>query len=224
MSAKDYYSILGVSDKAPQEEIKKVYKKLALKYHPDKNLKNKEAAEARFKEISEAYYVLGDPKRRQEYDTMRQFGYSGSGSGRTGFGSGAGFNFEELLRQFSSRGSSTRTSHTHGDYSIFEDILGDMFGVKSGFSSQQRCNRTQSFQGANTMQKVNSDISQKIRLSAQQAAKGGKIKLKLPDGEVLMVNIPQNAKQGQKLKIPDRGAVCPCCQKKGDLLLVLQIE
>jgi len=226
MAQKDYYSILGVSESASQDDIKKTYKKLAIKYHPDKNLQNKEKAESRFKEISEAYYVLGNPKKRQEYDTMRKFGYAGPGAGNAGFRSSTGFNFEELLRQFSSSGTRSRRSNMSGDYSIFEDILGDMFGMKSRTSSRQRMS-SQSCGGTRKApfqaQTVHSDIEQNVRLSSEQARAGGKIKLKLSDGEVLIVNIPKNVKTGKKLKIPNRGSVCPCCNKKGDLLLVLRI-
>jgi len=67
MEYKDYYKILGVSKNSSEEEIKKAYKKLALQYHPDKNPGNKEAEE-KFKEINEAYEVLGDPEKRKKYD------------------------------------------------------------------------------------------------------------------------------------------------------------
>ena len=71
MSEKDYYSILGVKEDASEAEIKSAYRKLALKYHPDKNPGDKKAEET-FKKISEAYYTLGDPKRRKEYDNLRR--------------------------------------------------------------------------------------------------------------------------------------------------------
>src|SRR5437667_8727671 len=106
---KDYYTVLGVAPKATQEEIKKQYRKLASKHHPDKNPNDPKAAE-RFKEISEAYQVLGDAEKRKQYDQMRQlgaFGGFGGGARRGGpFGPGAaaggpgggpaGFRFEDL--------------------------------------------------------------------------------------------------------------------------------
>ncbi len=77
---KDYYSILGISEKASREEIRHAFRKLAMKYHPDRNLGNEEWAEEKFKEINEAYAVLGDEVKRQEYDRMRQTGFAGYGA------------------------------------------------------------------------------------------------------------------------------------------------
>lgn len=87
---KDYYSILGVSRNATQEEIKEAYKRLAKKYHPDRNPGDK-SAEEKFKEINEAYQVLGDPEKRKQYDRMYEAGFDPFGAGRWGTG---GFNFD----------------------------------------------------------------------------------------------------------------------------------
>src|SRR6266513_3623021 len=95
MAQKDFYAVLGVPAAASQDEIKKQYRKLASKHHPDKNPSDSKAAE-RFKEISEAYQVLGDPEKRKQYDQMRQLGAFGgfNGGPRRGgpspFGGGAG--------------------------------------------------------------------------------------------------------------------------------------
>ncbi len=78
--SKNYYDILGVSENASEEEIKKAFRSLAKKYHPDRN-KGDKTAEDRFKEISEAYETLSDPKKRQEYDTLRKYGaFAGAGA------------------------------------------------------------------------------------------------------------------------------------------------
>jgi len=77
---KDYYAILGVSEQASREEIRRAFRKLAMKYHPDKNLGNEQWAEGKFKEINEAYAVLGDEIKRQGYDRMRQTGSAGYGA------------------------------------------------------------------------------------------------------------------------------------------------
>src|SRR6266581_594657 len=92
---KDYYSVLGVSASATQDEIKKQYRKLASKVHPDKNPNDPKAAD-RFKEISEAYQVLGDAEKRKQYDQMRRLGaFGGAGAGAPGGFSG-GVKFEDF--------------------------------------------------------------------------------------------------------------------------------
>lgn len=120
MDKKDYYEVLGVSKNATETELKKAYRQMALKYHPDKNPGNKEAEE-KFKEAAEAYEVLSNPEKRQKYD---QFGHAGLGNA-AGFG-GAGMNMDDI-------------------FSHFGDIFGDMFGgggfgQRSGRSSR-RINR-----------------------------------------------------------------------------------
>ena len=94
MTTRDYYEVLGVERNTSPEEIKKAYRKVALKYHPDKNPNNK-AAEDKFKEAAEAYEVLGNPKKRQQYD---RFGHSGV---RGANGQGPEMNVEDIFSQFS---------------------------------------------------------------------------------------------------------------------------
>jgi len=112
--AKDYYDILGVSRDASQEEIKKAYRRLARKYHPDLNPGDK-GAEKKFKEISEAYAVLGDEKKRKEYDEF----------GRSPFGAG-GFDGFEGFRGFGTQ-----------DFGSFRDIFSDIFGFGADFSGRR---------------------------------------------------------------------------------------
>src|SRR5690606_30148573 len=107
MAKKDYYELLGVDKNANADELKKAYRKLAIKYHPDKNPGDKEAEE-KFKEIAEAYSVLSDPDKKARYD---RFGHQGVGGGFNGGGAG-GFNMEDIFSQF-----------------------GDIFGDSSPFSS-----------------------------------------------------------------------------------------
>ncbi len=97
MSKRDYYDILGVSKSAPADEIKKAYRKLAIKYHPDKNPDDK-SAEDKFKEAAEAYEILSNPEKKQRYD---QFGHAGSQGGYGGgYGGGGGMNMEDIFSQF----------------------------------------------------------------------------------------------------------------------------
>src|SRR3954465_5379520 len=94
MAKRDYYEILGVDRNASEDDIKKAYRKLAIKYHPDKNPDNKQAEE-KFKEAAEAYEVLSDSSKRQRYD---QFGHGGVG-GKGGYG-GGGMNMDDIFSHF----------------------------------------------------------------------------------------------------------------------------
>ena len=97
MAKRDYYEVLGVDKNASEDDIKKAYRKIAIKYHPDRNPGNKEAEE-KFKEAAEAYDVLHDPQKRQQYD---QFGFDGP-AGMGGFGgfSGGGFSMDDIFSMF----------------------------------------------------------------------------------------------------------------------------
>ena len=122
---KDYYAVLGVSASASQDEIKKQYRKLAAKHHPDKNANDAKAAE-RFKEISEAYQVLGDAEKRKQYDDMRRLGaFGGFGSaGARGSGRGAG----GPPGGFSTGGSFRFEDVDLGGLGGLGDLFGSMFG------------------------------------------------------------------------------------------------
>ena len=92
MASKDYYEVLGLQKGASEDEIKRAFRKLAIKYHPDKNQGNAEA-EAKFKEINEAYQVLSDPEKKARYDQFGSADFDGSGFGAGGFG---GFDFNDM--------------------------------------------------------------------------------------------------------------------------------
>jgi len=150
MAAKrDYYEVLGVNKGANQDEIKKAYRKLAVKYHPDKNPDNKKA-ESQFKEIAEAYAVLSDSQKRMQYD---QFGHAGpAGGGFGGFDFGGGFDISDALRQFMEQGFG----------------FGDIFG---GGPSQRRA---RSRRGSDLqiklkldMEEIATGIKKKIKVSRQ---------------------------------------------------------
>ncbi|MDD3716452.1 MAG: molecular chaperone DnaJ [Candidatus Marinimicrobia bacterium] len=148
--ARDYYDILGVGKTATAEELKKAYRKLAVKYHPDKNPNNKEAEE-KFKEAAEAYSVLSDPEKRQRYD---QFGHEGlrqNGFGGGGF-SGQGMSMDDIFSQFGS---------------IFGDAFGGGFSSFFGGGAQQRSSN----RGA--------DLRVNLRLSLEDIYSGVKKQIKL---------------------------------------------
>jgi len=139
---RDYYEVLGVDKNASEDDIKKAYRKIAIKYHPDRNPGNKEAEE-KFKEAAEAYDVLHDPQKRQQYD---QFGFDGPNMGGAfgGF-SGGGFSMDDI-------------------FSMFGDVFGGrggFGGFSSGFSS-----------GGQRQQHRGSDLRLKVRLSLQEIATG----------------------------------------------------
>ena len=140
----DYYKTLGVDKKATPEEIKKAYRKLARKYHPDRNPDDKDA-EARFKEISQAHDVLGDPEKRKQYD-------SGSGPFATGAGPGGGFggfgNFDF-------------------DASSMGDILSNLFGGASGGGGRGARQRARAERGA--------DLEAQVSISFDQAVSGAQV-------------------------------------------------
>jgi molecular chaperone DnaJ len=149
---RDYYEVLGVDKNASEDEIKKAYRKIAIKYHPDRNPGNKEAEE-KFKEAAEAYEVLHDQQKRQQYD---QFGFDGPQSGFGGFGGGADMNMDDI-------------------FSMFGDIFGGHGGGFGGFSgfggggSSQR--QRPQYRGA--------DLRIQVTLSLQDVAEGVTKKFKL---------------------------------------------
>jgi curved DNA-binding protein CbpA len=208
---KNYYEILGVSEASTPEEMKKVYRKLALQYHPDKNPGDK-SAEAKFKEISEAYYTLSDPKRRTEYDEMRRRG----GPSAQHYASSQGFDFEELLKQFSgqrrSRASSSR-------YSGFSDIFEDLFK-----GPQETIYEYSSEGPGDAVETVKADIRVNLRISKEKAKKGGRIAFQLPEGKTLSVTIPPNTRDEQKLRLARQGRPCLACHHEGDIILQIKLK
>ena len=149
MADLDYYQILGVDKNASEADIKKAYRKVAMKYHPDKNPGDK-AAEEKFKEAAEAYEVLHDPEKRQRYDQFGKEGVNGQG----GFGGGAGF------------------TDIHDIFSHFSDIFGGMGGSFSGFEGFGG-------EGAAPHQYRGGDLRLKTRLTLEEIATGVTKKFKI---------------------------------------------
>jgi DnaJ-class molecular chaperone len=225
MAQKDYYSVLGVGENAAEDEIKKVYRKLAVKYHPDKNPDNRKEAEEKFKEISEAYYVLSDAKRRSEYDTIRKYGGPQAGN----FAGAQGFNFEDLLRQYSA-GKGGGCRRAGGRYSMFGDIFSDLFtggGGTSrmytpGYDDEPEEEGSYEYRGEPAHEDVNTDIKVKVKLAKKRAEEGGRINVKIPGGKTFTVKIPPNCKDGAKLRLAREGKVCPHCHHAGDIILIIK--
>ena len=142
--SKDFYAVLGVSASATQDEIKKQYRKLAKRYHPDANASDPKAAE-RFKEVSEAYTVLGDPEKRKQYDEMRRLGAFGGFGGGSPFGAGrpGATNARRSARPGSAPGPGPGAGGQPGANFRFEDFdvgglggLGDLFSSMFGNGAQ----------------------------------------------------------------------------------------
>ena len=231
---KDYYKVLGIPESAPADEIKKIYRKLAVKYHPDKNPDNPKQAEAKFKEVSEAYYVLSDEKRRAQYDQMRKFGGGNPGN----FAGSQGFNFEDLLRQYSAGGRARSGGGGGGRYSAFSDIFGDLFsgggggGGGSPFRVYSSGGPAQGFYGAGEEYEdeaaqpsvqESADVVVNLRISKKKAREGGSVTFRTPEGQTVSVKIPASTKEGQKLRLTRQGRSCPACHHPGDLILRIKI-
>jgi len=235
---KNYYQILDVSETASADEIKKVYRKLAVRYHPDKNPGNAKESEGKFKEISEAYYVLSDTKRRQQYDQMRKFGGGYSGN----FAGAQGFDFEEFLKEFGARGGqgfpSGGKGQSQGRYSSFNGIFSELFETFKTGGAQGSSRRPGARQGTPFYTYSNGeepdaeletgaqevDVRVNLRIAKEKAEKGGQVTFRTPEGKTLSVNIPPHTRSNQKLRLVRQGHLCPACQHEGDLILQIKIE
>ncbi|WP_110589888.1 DnaJ C-terminal domain-containing protein [Microbacterium suaedae] len=202
---KDFYKILGVSKDVGDAELKKVYRKLARKYHPDSN-PGDQAAEAKFKDISEAYSVLSDPEQRKEYDELRAMG---SGARFTAGGSGAG-GFEDVFSRFSRGGG--------GGSPDFDDIF-SMFNQSGG----GRAGGFGGFGGAPGPQK-GSDVRARTTIDFLTAAKGETISLRSEDGKPFKVKIPAGIGDGQKIRLRGRGRPSPNGGESGDIVVEVTVR
>ena len=210
MAAKrNYYETLGVAKSASSEEIKKSYKKLARQYHPDLNPNNKEA-EAKFKEISEAYAVLSDDEKRAKYD---RFGSGSFGSdfdkawsqyrtGTAGGTGGFGYNYDM-------GGGGAGASGFNFDLS---DILGDLFGGGREARGTSRAGR-----GGYQRMRQPQDLEHETRLSFLEAVNGSERALSIGDS-VIDVKIPKGVDNGSKIRIAGKGV------DGGDLYLIIRVD
>lgn len=194
MAEKDYYEILGVKKTASEAELKKAYRDLAKKYHPDKNKGNKEA-EARFKEISEAYAVLSDKDKRDQYDRL----------GREAFGPGganpfAGFDFSEFMGAGGGGGRGRRTTGRRGGSTTidFTDIFGDLFGGGGGRGGG--------------FEPEPQEMQAEATIDFRESIQGTTLALNV-NGEIMKVKIPEGIADGQKMRV-----------RRGDIPLQITIR
>jgi curved DNA-binding protein len=202
---KDYYKILGVSKSATEKEIKSAFRKLAKQYHPDANPNNPNA-EARFKEINEAYEVLSDDDKRTMYDRFGTVNPQ-AGFGNAGPGGGVYTNVEDLRD------------------SPFGDIFDSLFGGLGGQRNRQRGNMDPgSFGFGGNMGKTGgSNIEQAVRITLQEAYHGATRMVTKGDRK-LKVNIPAGATDGTKVRLAGEGNPGLGGGITGDLILVVEVE
>lgn len=220
--AEDYYQILGIPKKSSADEIKKAYRKLAIKWHPDKNPSNKAAAEEKFKKISEAYAVLSDPEKRKQYDNFGsadQFRqqYSQEDIFR-------GVDLDEILRSFGfggargggGRTTTFRTSRRGGAGSgEYEDPFAGIFGGMGG-GRQQYAN----------MPEKGQDVEYNLSTSLEESVFGAdkKLSLKIENrNEGINVKIPAGISTGKKLRLPGKGLAGVNGGPNGDLYLNINV-
>jgi len=204
---KDFYAVLGVGKDTSDADLKKTYRKLARQYHPDSNPGDAKA-EARFKEISEAYSVLSDTEQRREYDQVRAMGGGArfSAGGRPGQPGG----FEDVFGgMFGQPGGGGRRGQAGGG---FEDIFGGMFGQSSG-----------GFQGFGGPSRGR-DLSAQVGLDFETAIKGDTVKLEQAGGRTISVKIPQGVADGQKIKVKGKGEPSQDGGQPGDLVLTVEVR
>lgn len=214
MEFKDYYKILGVDKNATQEEIKRAYRKLAMKYHPDRNPGDK-SAEEKFKEITEANEVLSDPEKRKKYDTLganwKQYEHAGQG-------------FDDFFSQFGgTQGGGGRTYTFSGD-------LGDLFGNLGGFSdffesffgSRGRKQSGFTSQDYSQQSAVGIDLEADLNITLEEAFNGGERIINV-DGKKVKIKINPGTKDGQKLRLRGLGRTRTQNGQRGDLYLNIHI-
>jgi curved DNA-binding protein len=221
MEYKDYYSILGVDRKAGQDEIKKAFRKLARKHHPDVNQGNKSSAE-KFKEISEAYEVLSDPEKRRKYDELgAQWQHHQRAGGRP-----EGFNWNQWQsqpnQQYTYRTVSPEEFEelfgTKGGYSdFFQNLFGEAARQQAGGSQgeQQFYYESHPTKGR--------DIEHGMQVTLEEAYYGTRRMLEWEDGRKIDAKIPRGVKTGSRVRLKGQGAPGLGGGEPGDLYLMIEV-
>ncbi len=202
MHFKDYYKILGVNKNATEDEIKKAFRKLAKKYHPDKNPGNKHAEE-KFKEINEANEVLSDKEKRSKYD---RFGSNWNNS------QSAGSDFDNWFKSYSSQRNKSAYSGSFKD--IFNDFsFGEIFeGFMGG--QTQRAGKSRSRKGA--------DYEASVNISLEEAFNGTERQVTV-DGRTLKLKINPGVEHGKRLRLRNQGASGVGHAERGDLYITVNL-
>lgn len=206
---KDYYAVLGVSREASAEDIKKAFRRLARKYHPDLNPGDQQA-EARFKEINEAHEVLGDPEKRRRYDQFGRY-WQQPGPGPSGGGSGFGSDFGEF---------------DFGRYTSFEEFINELlgrFGAEARAGGYGAPGGFTDFGDASGRPGQTPGAELSLQLTLREAFQGTQKRLQI-GGETIEVRIPAGVKPGSRIRVRGKGAVNPFNQQRGDLYLSADLQ
>ncbi len=208
---KDYYSILGVAKNSSSEDLKKSYRRLARKYHPDMNPGDK-AAENRFKEVTEAYEVLSDAEKRRRYDQFGQYVNQPSSSR----GPSATAN---------SRGGYAQTPDMGGydfaNYGSFDDFLNELLGRANNPGTRPAANRQENTTSVSTSS--NGDREANISLTMLEAFKGAEKSFNIGT-ENIKIRIPLGAKPGSRIRVRGKGGISSFSKQRGDLYLTITIK
>ena len=207
---KDFYAVLGVSKDASAADIKKAFRKLARTLHPDAN-PGDDAAEHRFKEVGEAYAVLSDPDKREQYDGIRAMA---GGARFTSGGPGGTGGFEDLFGGLFNQHGGQRTRYAGaGDGGVppgFEDLLGGLF--------------TGGGPGATRGPRRGADVQASTTLGFTQAVEGSTVTLQSADGGQVTTRIPAGVRDGQKIRLRGRGRPGDVGAPAGDLVITVGVS
>ncbi|MBK0404334.1 J domain-containing protein [Adhaeribacter sp. BT258] len=209
MEYKDYYKILEVSKTATKDEIRKSYKKLARKYHPDVNPNNKEAEE-KFKAVSEAYEVLSDEEKRKKYDQLgadwKRYEQAGGGPG--------GFDWSQYAGAGGPGGG--RYTHFEGDFggTDFSDFFSSIFGGMGGGQARGGRRSSMAFKGQ--------DFTAELQMPLEEAYRGGSKTLTV-NGRNLRINIKPGVADGQTIRLKGQGGPGMNGAENGDLYITFRI-
>lgn len=212
---KDFYKTLGVSKDASEQDIKKAYRKLARKHHPDTNPDDK-ASEQKFKEIGQAYQVLSDPEARKQYDQVRAMGSGARFTAGSGGPSGGG-GFEDVFSDLFNRGGYTTrrtggyTTRGSGGAGTVPPDLSDLLGGFGGFGQPPGPSKGR-------------DVTARTRLSFTEAINGSTVKLTGQDGFQVTMRTPPGVKDGQKIRLRGKGRPSPDGGASGDLVVTVDVE
>lgn len=204
-SQANYYEVLGVREDASAEEIKKAYRRLAKEYHPDSRGGDKKAEE-HFKKISEAYSVLGDPQKRQQYDLMRRSGFSGF----------EGFDFR-------GPGSGSYRVNFGDNSNDIGDIFSNLFGGGGRQGESLFNNFEEIFRQKKPSRARGADMETTITVPFEMAINGGETIIKTGGDRRVKIKIPAGIEDGKKIRIRGQGAPSKSGAEPGDLYLTIKV-